>query len=118
MIPMRVAAINGFVLTYDVNDVEDVKISTPNDAIETTQPDDTARHWKLGKSHLYLHIDFKEGASPPESYPGSQLLQCGRPGGGGASRLGRVIRFRAAPSRGTSLSHASNRGMSEPFTNG
>jgi hypothetical protein len=61
MIPMRVAAINGLVLTYDVDDVEDVKISTPNDAIETTQPDDTARHWKLGKSHLDLHIDFKEG---------------------------------------------------------
>lgn len=61
---MRVAAANGQVLTYDTDDVEDVKLSTPHDVIDITEPEDTAHHRKLGQAHLHVTVDFKPGKKP------------------------------------------------------
>ncbi len=61
---MRVAAINGVVLTYDTDDVEDVRISTPNDVHDVgVTPSGYVRR-ELGQAHLHLHVDFKPGKRP------------------------------------------------------
>lgn len=61
---MRLLTMNGVVLTYDTDDVEDMTISTPSDVIDITQPGDKFHRRKLGQAHLDLHIDFKPGTKP------------------------------------------------------
>lgn len=61
---MRVLTVNGSILTYDTDDVEDMTISTPSDVIDITEPDDKFHRRKLGQAHLDLHIDFKPGKRP------------------------------------------------------
>lgn len=64
MTVMRVATVNGATLTYDTDDVENLRIEAPRDVIDITKPEDTSYHRKLGDAHLHLHIDFKPGKKP------------------------------------------------------
>ena len=64
MTVMRVATINGMVLTYDTDDVEDVRISTPNDVHDVVVTPSGYVRRKLGQAHLHLRVDFKRGKRP------------------------------------------------------
>jgi hypothetical protein len=61
---MRVAVRNGYVLTYDTDDVEDLTFAVPIDVIDLTQPEDLYFTRGPGRVHLDLHIDFKDGKRP------------------------------------------------------
>lgn len=58
---MRVAAHDGYVLTYDTDDVEDLRIETPNDIHEVGVTENGYPLRELGQAHLVLRIDFKDG---------------------------------------------------------
>lgn len=58
---MRVAEKAGMTLVYDTDDVEDVALSTTQDVIDVTRPEDKAIRRELGQAHLVLHVDFLPG---------------------------------------------------------
>jgi hypothetical protein len=60
---MRVLAKDGFVLTYDSNDVEHVEVSTLHDVAESEGSNGTVWRELTGTAHLHLSIDFKPGTS-------------------------------------------------------
>ena len=61
MTVMRVAVVNGAVLTYDTEDVQDIHIETPRDVHDLPGEPGTPIHRELGQEHLTLRIDFKDG---------------------------------------------------------
>lgn len=61
---MRILPMNGAVLTYDTDDVDDITISTPNDIHEIGVTEKGYALRELGQAHLDLHIDFKPGKKP------------------------------------------------------
>jgi hypothetical protein len=64
MTVMRILAHGGRFLTYDTDDVENINVQTPNDKIDVTKDGDKFARYRLGRAHLDLHIDFKEGKRP------------------------------------------------------
>lgn len=58
---IQVVEHGGMALVYDTDDVENTTFGTPNDVIDTTQPEDPAVRRELGQAHLDLHIDFLPG---------------------------------------------------------
>lgn len=62
MTVMRVAAANGYVLTYDTDDVEDFEVSTKADHREVgVTPSGYVKRELTDDHHLTLRIDFKHG---------------------------------------------------------
>lgn len=65
MTVMRIATANGAVLTYDTDDVADLRIETPADVTSEPRTDENGtgymHHELTGNYHLVLRIDFKHG---------------------------------------------------------
>lgn len=56
---MRVAAHDGYVLTYDTDDAAEVHIGTPADVHEVGVTENGYPLRELGQAHLELRVDFK-----------------------------------------------------------
>lgn len=54
----------GQALTFDPDDIESVELNMPIDVRDVTPPGGTAIVRELGKSHVHLHITFKDGKLP------------------------------------------------------
>jgi hypothetical protein len=82
MTVMRILAHGGRFLTYDTDDVENIQLQTPLDAIDITKDGDRFARYKPGRAHLDLHIDFKEGKRPlwltPDKAESAQKIAEGR----------------------------------------
>lgn len=61
---MRVATVEGMVLTYDTNDVEAVHVETPHDVRDVGATPKGYVKRELGQAHLVLRVDFLPGKRP------------------------------------------------------
>lgn len=64
MTQMRVATVEGMVLTYDTNDVEAVHIETPHDVRDVGATPKGYVKRELGQAHLVVRVDFEPGKRP------------------------------------------------------